>query len=93
MNAPTPDELRAAWESMRRRPCLSQWPADFDDVVCDDTRARLVAIEAIAARRRRPVLIGIDPARGPDRTAYWRPTATQHPDLIDRKRAAAGDRD
>ncbi|GLS13631.1 hypothetical protein [Hydrogenophaga electricum] len=96
---PTAEELRTAWEAMRTRRALAHWPAEFEDVMRDAMRSRLVAIEATAARRQcqqqRPVFIGFDPASGPDRTAYWRPPAhpTQQPDLFDRKRAAAGDLD
>lgn len=96
MKAPlTPDELRRAWEAMRRRPALRDWPADFDQVMGDTTRAQCVAIEATAARHRAetptPVFFGMDLASGPDKTAYWRPSCRGTPNLFDRKRAAAND--
>lgn len=88
MNAPTLDELRAAWQAMRHRPCLRHWPADFEAVMQDAMRSRLVAIEATAARRPRPVPPPACPP--PVQRAPRFPTA---PDLFDRKRLAAGDRD
>jgi hypothetical protein len=94
MTAPTPDELRAAWQAMSQRRSLRHWPATFEEVMADHLRARLVSIEATAARRKpatcAPVFIGIDRATGPDQTAYWRPCA-KAPARFDHKRAAAGD--
>lgn len=91
MTTPTPDELRAAWKAMSQRRSLRHWPATFEEVMADKVRARLVSIEATAARRTTPVWIGIDYARGPDQTVHWRPSCRATPDLFDRKRAAAGD--
>lgn len=101
MTAPTTEELRAAWQAMRTRRCLAHWPAEFEEVMRDALRSRLVSIEAIAARHHhaptplQPVVIGVDMASGPDMTVRWRPPAThpQQTDLFDRKRAAAGDLD
>lgn len=102
MTQPTLDELRRAWQAMRTRACLRHWPAEFDQVMADQRRAKCVAIEATAARRRlqlQPVVMGVDYAKGPDQTSYWRPphppTTSTHPtpNLTDRKRAAAGDTD
>lgn len=95
MTQPTLDELRRAWQAMRTRACLRHWPAEFDQVMADQRRAKCVAIEATAARHRAesptPVFFGVDLASGPDKTAYWRPSCRPTPDLFDRKRAAAGD--
>lgn len=93
MTTPTPDELRSAWRAMSQRRSLRHWPATFEEVMADHVRARLVSIEATAARRITPVWIGIDPARGPDKTAHWRPSCRPTPGQIDRKCAAAGDTD
>lgn len=91
MNAPTLDELRAAWQAMRHRPCLRHWPADFEAVMQDAFRSRLVAIEATAARHRCAARPAPRPAvQPPVQRAPRFPTA---PDLFDRKRLAAGDRD
>ncbi len=70
--------------------------------MADGLRAKCVAIEATAARRRlqlQPVVMGVDLAKGPDQTSYWRPphppttNPNHHPNQTDRKRAAAGDTD
>lgn len=91
MSAPTLDELRAAWEAMRHRRCLRHWPADFEDVMRDALRSRLVAIEATAARRRCPApAVATSTQR---RAVRVSPRIHNTPDLFDIKRAAAGDRD
>lgn len=91
MSAPTLDELRAAWEAMRHRRCLRHWPANFDDVMRDALRSRLVAIEATAARRRCPAPPAVPSTQR--RAVRASPRFQTTPDLFDIKRAAAGDRD
>jgi hypothetical protein len=94
----TPSELHAAWVAMRGRPCLRDWPQNFDEVMTDEKRSRCVAIEAIWARRRaraQPLrFTGLARATGhapAHLTAEARHSAPHH--TTDLKRAASGDRD
>ena len=80
----TPDELRAAWVAMRRRPVFRHWPDDFDAAMADPVACRLVRLEATGRRRARP------PPAVPRHTTGPPPRALPS---YDHKRAAAGDRD
>lgn len=90
----TEAQLRAAWEAMRHRGGLSTWPASFAEVMADHCRGQLVRLEAQAAARasvRRAPLPCQPFSRPAERVAPS--TKSQQPYLLDRKRAAAGDRD
>lgn len=90
----TDAQLRAAWEAMRTRHGLSTWPKSFDEVMADRRRGQLVRLEAQAAVRsaaRRVPLLTCQPFTRAERVAPS--TKPQQPYLLDRKRAAAGDRD
>lgn len=79
-------DLRAAWESMRHKPCFQRWPEDFDLVMQDPIASRLVRLAATFMCRKslqRPI---------PSPPPLALPAATAAP-AFDRKRAAAGDRD
>lgn len=88
LHSPDDHALRDAWEAMRHRTCLRHWPQDFDAVMADPTRGRLVRLEARARTRSQRAA----PARAANRPA----PRTQRPMPgcgVDRKRAAAGERD
>lgn len=90
---PTPagTDLRTAWEAMRTRHCLCQWPQDFDQVMADPVRSRLVRMEACArARPRAPA--PPHPMPGPRPETRPKPALAAQSALFDRKRAAAGER-
>lgn len=80
----TPDELRAAWAAMRRRPAFRHWPDDFDAAMADPVACRLVRLEATGRARARP------PPAASHRLD--RPVPRAMPSY-DHKRAAAGDLD
>lgn len=86
MTAPTPAALRAALQSMVRLPACREWPADFDAVMADPVRMRLVRLQATFLTR---VAAEKAAARSPPPAP---PMATRPP-RFDRKRAAAGDLD
>lgn len=87
MTAPvSPDALRAAWQAMRQRACMRHWPQDFDQVMADPVRSRLVRMEALHNLRPHPTVV--PSARRP---AYL--PVLSAPAAFDHKRAAAGDRD
>lgn len=89
MNTAAPQALHDAWEAMRRRVSLRHWPQDFDQVMADPVRRRLVQLEA-NARARRP--LASPPAASVCRAPRPLPAPAQGA-LFDRKRAAAGERD
>lgn len=80
----SPDALQAAWEAMRHRAACLRWPADFDQVMADPVRKRLVRLEATHRVRvsERPAV---------HRRASQPVPLT--PPIFDHKRAAAGDRE
>lgn len=93
---PTTDQLHAAWLLRRKR----TWPATLEATLADPLYAALVRMTAV-----RQVLASQQPAASQPATppAPARPN-TRHPSLawpprrpaataVDRKRAAAGDRD
>lgn len=101
-NPPTQDELRAAWEAMRSRRALREWPQEFELVMGDTRRAQCVAIEAIAARKRKTVAGYVAGLQRAMREAAHLPRVGQQngrpgkpwpPLAADLKRAAAGDLD
>lgn len=89
---PTEDELRAAWAYCRRS-SLTRWPATYEEAMADATLSRLVRLNAMHPPRR--AAAAPIPAPRPQQRARsatgWLPGAA--PVGIDRKRAAAGDRD
>lgn len=94
---PTDDDLRTTWAELRRS--QSSWPATFEDTMADPVWARLVRIAAIrAAQGHRVCAVAIEPTRRPPvvNPGIFRPparTTVQRPLDLDRKRAAAGERD
>jgi hypothetical protein len=83
---PTPEELRSAWQQCvaRRR---SVWPATFDEAMADPLLSRLVRITALhppRASTKQRLRAGSVPAPRVPLTSRT---------TVDRKRAAAGDRD
>ncbi len=89
----TEAQLRAAWEAMRNRRSLRDWPDSFAAVMADQRRGQLVRLEARAAVRSaaRRAPLPCQPVSRAERAATT--TKPQQPHLLDRKRAAAGDRD
>jgi len=85
MTAPTADAMRAALQSMARLPACREWPADYDAVMADPMRMRLVRLQATFMTR-------IAAERAAARSPPNRPMAMRPP-CFDHKRAAAGDRD
>ncbi|MCZ8094671.1 MAG: hypothetical protein O9331_14425 [Acidovorax sp.] len=86
MTAPTADALRAALKSMVHLPACREWPADFDAVMADPWRMRLVRLQATFLTR-----IAAEKAEAPS-PPLAPPVATRPPGF-DHKRAAAGDTD
>ncbi|RZJ62914.1 MAG: hypothetical protein EON49_00465 [Acidovorax sp.] len=85
MTAPTADAMRAALQSMARLPACREWPADYDAVVADPVRMRLVRLQATFMTR-------IAAERAAARSPPAQPLAMSL-SCFDHKRAAAGDRD
>ena len=86
MTAPTTEAMHAALASMVRLPACREWPADFDAVMADPVRMRLVRLQATFLTR---VAAEKAAARSPPPAP---PMATR-PTRFDHKRAAAGDLD
>lgn len=82
MTAPNAEAMRAALRSLVHLPACREWPTDYDAVMADPRRMRLVRLQATFLAR---VAAEKAAARSP-------PTATRAP-CFDRKRAAAGDFD
>ncbi|MBX9612459.1 MAG: hypothetical protein K2X51_12630 [Burkholderiales bacterium] len=86
--------LHDAWEAMRSRANLRHWPQDFDKVMADPVRRRLVQLEATgrASTKNHP-----QHPKPVQALPTWHRTAGRQPTVqparFDRKRAAAGDRD
>ena len=82
----TQDALYAAWENMRRRDAMRNWPPSFEQVMADPLRSRMVRLEAThravkpatSCRPARPLAPALRPALAP---------------RFDHKRAASGERD
>jgi hypothetical protein len=88
----TEQELRAAFERLRGSK-RTTWPATFEEAMQDRLLARLVALNAKHPPRAtvRQARGSINPAVAPPPNPRpWRGTAAPY---VDRKRAAAGDRD
>lgn len=88
-------QLRAAWEIMRKRRSLAHWPCSFAEVMADRRRGALVRLEAQAAIRSeaRSAARRV-PLTNPPRCDPTSPPNHRQPiPGLDRKRAAAGDRD
>jgi hypothetical protein len=89
----TEQELRAAFERLRGSK-RTTWPATFEEAMQDRLLARLIALNAKHPPRAtvRQARGSINPASAPrPQPRPWRGPA--QPAEIDRKRAAAGDRD
>ena len=84
------DLLRDTFGRMAAR--YTAWPREFDAVMADPIRSRLVRLTAIrrlaAARRPKPA-----PCGTPLRRSASPPRLAALPAVFDHKRAAAGDRD
>ena len=87
---PTQEQLRATWERIRR----DSWPATFEEAMADRLLAALLRLATLHPAPR-------SPSPPPTRTRVTSApsmvlrttTRTPPPPQIDRKRAAAGDRD
>lgn len=89
----TEQQLRAAWAAMRTRRCLSAWPDSFEVVMADPQRGQLVRLEALAAARAAAGRL-TRPCQPVNPIEHHAPPPThQQPYRLDRKKAAAGDRD
>ncbi|CAN7472187.1 hypothetical protein [Acidovorax sp. LjRoot194] len=86
MTAPTADAMRAALQSISRLPACREWPADYDAVMADPVRMRLVRLQATFLTR---VAAEKAAARSPPQASQL----NKRPPCFDHKRAAAGDRD
>lgn len=89
----TEQNLQAAWNALRRR----EWPATLAETMQDPARASLLRGYAITLAHRKPVQRFPAPVkaatsmRAPCRAPEHH--TTQPHGWVDRKRAAAGDRD
>lgn len=86
------DDLKAALLVCRAR----SWPADLDEVMRDPLRASAVRACALGLRRKKAKASSAPAAaplpQGP-LLSHWPPRRATPTDFVDRKRAAAGDRD
>lgn len=93
----TDEDLRKTWAELRRS--QPAWPASFEDTMADPVRSRLVRIAAIRiAQGHRVQVTPTEPTRRAPviNPGIFRPparTTPQRPLDLDRKRAAAGERD
>lgn len=86
---PTDEDLRTTWAELRRS--QPAWPTTFEATMADPVRSRLVRIAAIrAAQGHRVCALPIEPTRRPP---VVNPGISVRPLDLDRKRAAAGERD
>ena len=85
MNAPTAEAMRAALQSLAHLPACREWPTDYDAVMADPVRMRLVRLQATFMSR-----VAAEKAAARPPPARPRP---MRPPCVDRKRAAAGDFD
>lgn len=93
---PTEEELRLVYAHCRaRRPAT--WPGTFEEAMADATLSRLVRITALHPPRamRSPRVSEPAPPRtkGPEFPSLAQHQGQRFHTAIDRKRAAAGDRD
>ena len=86
MNQPHVEAMHAAWLSMAHLPACREWPADYDAVMADPVRMRLVRLQATFMAR---VAAEKAAARSPPPP----PPIALRAACFDRKRAAAGDFD
>ncbi|MDH0866475.1 hypothetical protein [Mitsuaria sp. GD03876] len=82
--------LREAWERMR--PGRDHWPADFGAAMQDPLLSRLLRIAA-GAKVRAAANAPERPAKAQTETRWPYPRQTRASQALDRKRAAAADRD
>lgn len=76
-------------EACTRMTARFRWVDDFETVMLDRVRSRLVRLAA-----RHPTAAGLPPARAPRAPAHRpQPPPIGGPTYIDRKRAASGERD
>ena len=87
MTAPTSEAMRAALASMVHLPACREWPADFDAVMADPRRMRLVRLQATFLTR-----VAAEKAAARSPPPVTPPMAERRP-RFDHKRAAAGDTD
>ncbi len=91
----TTEDMHKAWRLLRR-PC---WPDTYEATMQDPMRARLVQMYAhhlalAAALPECPAVVRCTPRVPERRTQPATPILFRpHPTVVDRKRAAAGDRD
>lgn len=85
MTLPRVEAMRAAWQALAHLPACREWPADYDAVMADPVRMRLVRLQATFMTR-------IATEKAAARSPPARPIAMRPP-CFDHKRAAAGDID
>lgn len=84
----TQGALIAAWENMRGRQGLRHWPADFDQVITDPVRMKLITLEAQHVCAAPGPIAHQHHARSAPP-----PLRPALPPRFDQKRAASGERD
>lgn len=89
----TDAELRQAFALCRGR----SWPKTFEEAMADDVRARLITACAHGlhnkAARRAAAPVCTTPLPQQPLVQHWPPRRVDPQHFVDRKRAAAGDRD
>lgn len=85
----TDDDMRRAWRILRR-PC---WPQSYEDTMLDPIRAQLVRMYAHHLALAFTLPDCHKPYRAPERRTQQPALFRPSPTVVDRKRAAAGDRD
>lgn len=86
MTVPCAEAMRAAWLSLVHLPACRGWPADYEAVMADPVRGRLVRLQATFLAR---IAAEKEAAHSPPPA----PPIALRPPCFDRKRAAAGDLD
>jgi len=90
MTEPTAADLRSAFELCKAR----NWPDNYDDAMSDPARARLIRLCATGRLRRMQPRSPVETSPLPQSHLLpWPPQRAAMPSHLDRKRAAAGDRD
>lgn len=86
MTVPCVEAMRAAWLSLMDLPACREWPADYEAVMADPVRGRLVRLQATFLAR-------ISAKKAATELPPPAPLIALRPLCFDRKRAAAGDLD
>lgn len=86
MTVPSVEAMRAAWLSLVHLPACRDWPADYEAVMADPVRSRLVRLQATFLAR-------IAAEKAAAHSPPPAPPIALRPLCFDRKRAAAGDLD